>query len=338
VPSIEEYLRRQALRPLHQTFREVFDPELLRQMLAQRSDRRPLAPAQEQAWDEAFVTRLSTFFDTAQRFAQTDSQADDDLDVDILRRRLEEVQRSEVGSQKSEGGEGQGASGHRPHELALQTLIELRAALHLPHIAQRFPWPRSKKYREAVAYLLDGLDDGDEGAWLTLISYALLHRLGELIPNDDPAAQARAWYHDWLLDKELSAVFQTMGLDPFRSDSLALLTGILIRWQNWHLDDAIMTRPYSARPRLLLQALLEDEDVRQFLGVNLYQGVAWYNQEAMERLLHSLFSIAALELVTEPAAGRQVARALVHAFDVIRLITIAHNLSGYRLDRLMELV
>ena len=344
VPSIEDFLRRQALQPLHQVFRAIFSPALLEELLAQRSDRTSLTPAQERAWDEAFEARLIDFFDMARRFAQPDTEEEDDLDVDILRRRLDGIRRSEEGQERSEADKEQTHGPAHPHpdtltrSLALQTLVELRAALHLPHIAQRFPWPRSRKYRQAVDYLLAGLKDADDGAWLSLIGYALLHRLGEVLPGEDAPDRARAWYHEWMLDREFSAAMQAMGLDAFRADQLALLTGILIGWQNWHRNETIMTRPYSARPRALLQALLQDEDVRRFLGVNLYQGVAWYNQEAMERLMHALFSIAALERVTDPEDDRQVTRALVHCYDVIRLITAAHNLSGYRLDRLLALI
>jgi len=340
VPSIEERLRRQTLRPLHRAFRAVFSPDLLQQLLAQRSDRAPLAPAQEWIWDQAFLDRLTTFFDAVNAFARPDPESDDDLDVDILRRRLEKAQRpsSRVQHPHGEASTSRGHAHTPTRSYAFQSLIELRAALRLPHIAQRFPWPRSKKYREAVAYLLEGLNDQDGDAWLILISYAILHRLGDLSPADDPAGQARAWYRDWLLDKELSAILQDMGLTPFRADQIAQLTGILIGWQGWRLNKTIMTRPYSARPRSLLAALLKDDDVRAFLGVNLYQGVQWYKKEAMERLLHSLFSIAALELVTETEESRQVARSLVRAYDVVHLITVAHALSGYRLDKLMELV
>ena len=62
----------------------------------------------------------------------------------------------------------------------------------------------------------------------------------------------------------------------------------------------------------------------------------------MESLLHGLFAIAALELVTEPEdereSERKVARALVQCYDVIRILTAGHALSGNRLDKLQEVV
>ncbi len=359
VPSIDAYLRRRALRPLHDAFRAIFSPDLLRQILAQRSDQTPLAPAAERAWDEDYLARLTTFFDLAQRFAQPAAEPDDDLDEDILLRRLERIQDQDPDDHPTARPPDRATARlhdratarlhdratarlrdratARPPDLALQTLVELRAALRLPHIARHFPWPRSRKYRDAVAYLLDGLQADDEGVWLALIGYALLHSLGELTPTDEPAARARAFYRDWMLDQELRVVLQDMGLSPHRADQLAALVGALIGWQNWHLDSEIMARPYSARPRRLLEGLLADEDVRRFLGVNLYQGVEWYNKEAMEALLHGLFTIAALELITAPADDRQVARTLVQCYDIIRILTAAHNLSGYRVDKLIEL-
>jgi hypothetical protein len=187
-----------------------------------------------------------------------------------------------------------------------------------------------------VRYLLDGLKDEDDAAWLALIGYALLHRMDDAIPNED--ANARTLYHQWMLDEEFNAAMQEMGLSPFRAGQVATLTGALLGWQDWHLDTDIMARPYSARPGRLLTGLLEDEDVRQFLGVNLYQGVEWYNQEAMDALLHGLFATAVLELVTEPEEEREVARTLVQCYDVIRILTAGHALSGNRIDKLKELI
>ncbi len=347
VPSIEHMLRRQQLKPLHQRFRALFAPELLHQLLAQRSDQTPLAPAQEKVWDAHFLTQVQAFWEEAARFAVPQSQ-EDDLDVDILRRRLAALAQAEPQTPPTSAQTlepvsqppalPQSLSSPDARTLAIQTLVELRAALRLPHIARHFPWPRSRKYREAVAFLLEGFKNDDQGSWLALISYALLHRLGEVVPSEDAAAQARTWYHTWLLDEELSASLQAWGLDAFRAQQLATLVGVLIGWQNWHLHPQIMTQPYSARPRALVDALLEDQEVRRYLGINLYQGVVWYNKEAMERLLHSLFSIAVLELVTEPEDQRQALRTLVHCYDLIRLIMTAHHLSGYQIERLRALV
>jgi len=340
VPSIDIYLKKQALRPLHAAFRDLINGETLLALLARRADQPPPPPQEEAAWDMAMESRVLTFLEQVQAFAAPED-GDDDLDVDILRRRIQEVE--------SESGMEEDASSPNllipPSPglpdlsfLAAQTLVELRAALHLPHIAQNFPWPRSKKYRDAVIYLLDGLHNDDDAPWFTLLSYALIHRLGEVSPKGDPAALARQRYHDWLLAEELSAALQDAGLQPFRADQMASLLGALIGWQNWHQDEKIMARPYSARPGRLLDGLLADEDVRIFLDINRYQGVEWYNKEAMETLLHSLFSIAVLELVTEPEDERQVARTLVQCYDIIRILNAGHALSGYRVDKLRALV
>ncbi len=360
VPSIDLYLKQQSLRSLHGAFRAIFNGETLRDLLARRSDQP--APRDEAAWDQEMEAKLLAFLEQARAFARPEDE-DDDLDVDILRRRLEVIsnqysvnsksvnskavssKQDAVGSEQSVGESKQNSQSkiRNPKSeipnlklLASQILVELRAALRLPHIAQRFPWPRSKKYRNAVRYLLEGLQDEDDAAWLSLIGYALLHRLDEVAPEDAPAA--RVLYHDWMLEGEFSAALQELGLSGFRAGQIATLTGALIGWRDWHLDESIMARPYSARPGWLLESLLADEDVRQFLGVNRYQGVEWYNQEAMDALLHGLFAIAALELVTEPETEREVARALVQCYDVIRILTAGHALSGNRLDKLRALV
>ena len=332
VPSIDLYLKQQALRPLHTAFRALINGETLQAMLARRSPEAPLSPAQEALWDQKIEARLLALLQAARDFAASSETEEDDLDVTILLRRLKQLKSQNLKRKRSPEADAFliSQSPDLSH-IASQILVELRAVLHFPRIIQNYPWPRSKKYREAATYLLTGLQDDGNAAWLTLIGYALLHRLGEALTSDAPV------YHDWLLDAELSAALQETGLSAFSADKIATLVGILIDWQAWHQNKALMVRPYSARAARLLDALREDEAVRRYLGVNVYQDVEWYNKEAMETLLYSLFSIAVLEKMITPKDERQTAHSVMQCYDVIHSLAAAHTLSGYQLDKLRAL-
>ena len=54
--------------------------------------------------------------------------------------------------------------------------------------------------------------------------------------------------------------------------------------------------PGRRRPYRLLIAWLKDREVQQFVGVNRYQGVLWFNKEAFDQLLSWMLTLATVEI------------------------------------------
>ena len=315
VPSIELYRKRQVLRPLHAALRAMMTPELLSQLRAQRQ----AEPAAENSWAETLRPHLAAFLQ-AVRQVVIQEEGEDDLDVDILRRRVQAL--------ASDSSTKARTAPARTDAI----LAELQALLHFPRLPDIAVGPDATKYQRAVAFLLAGLEDDDDGAWLALISYVLLRPLG------DHGHTARERFQEWLLAPELSAILQAAGLSSFRAGQLATLVSILIAWQAFPLDSELIARTYAQRPGYLLTGLLQDEQVQHFLGVNWHQGIQWYNAEAMSRLLHSLFAVAVLTWQTREMPAEEVVRAISACYDVIRIINTGHKLSGYQIERLLALV
>ncbi len=218
---------------------------------------------------------------------------------------------------------------------------DFEAVLHLPLVAGRFPRPRSVKYRTAVRYLLSGLlaekrdessrpvsdKDGSTAAppievrlaWASLLGWAGVRSLG------------RRRLDDWRLAPLLMATLREMGIDGAASEQAAVAIKALTTLQHWHRTDVAPKK----RPLHTAEALLGDDDARQLLQVNEYQGIAYFNKEAFEKLLWWLMAVAVVDLTADPAmpAG-DVPAAIVDAFEVIKSLSGAEARSGYQLAKL----
>jgi hypothetical protein len=112
-------------------------------------------------------------------------------------------------------------------------------------------------------------------------------------------------------------------------------------------------------PRRVLERLLRDGDVRDFLGVNRYRDVLWFSQERFDALVAGLLATAVTLLSTVPPAAEAPAAdaappataapsapkpeadgsaELGKALAVARAIRDAEGASNFQLERLLNLL
>jgi hypothetical protein len=106
---------------------------------------------------------------------------------------------------------------------------------------------------------------------------------------------------------------------------------LLTTHQVW-LDMTIAAKKRAAR---VLDELLGDGATRQFLNVNRYNDVEWYNKEAFEELLVWLMITEASDA---SANGVEVAETIVGAYDVIKKLQEAEAASEYQVKKLVDLI
>jgi glycosidase len=216
--------------------------------------------------------------------------------------------------------------------LAQEIRRKLEAILQLPTLTTRFPLPRSRKYKWASDYLTTRLRD-DPTAWPTLLGWLFVHALGKVVSETGFAQTSRAWIDEWLLGKTIAGAMRDLGMDESAAwravETIKLLTG----HQRWHE----METPRTKRAREVLRAWLSDGDVQRFLKVNRYEDVLWFNKEAFDQLLWSMFAIATVAIsadLSRPA--NQIAEEIVACYDTIRTLQRAEEKSGYQIERLLE--
>jgi hypothetical protein len=218
------------------------------------------------------------------------------------------------------------------------TRLDFAAILQLPVCAARFPLPKSRKYAAALQYLQTNLQPEAETqtlAWATLLSWASVRSLGQVVDDVDAATRSRTWLDEWLLGRTVAQTLLALGIADGQAWQTVSLLKVLTTHQHWHAADV----PAKKRVSQLLETLLADEDVRTYLKVNRYNEIDWYNKEAFEQLLWGLFAIAVIDVTAnEEADPTGVTDTLVAAYEVIKKLQDAQADSEYQVEKLKAAV
>jgi hypothetical protein len=303
VPSIEEALREVILRPVHYPFRELVNARLFRRLI-----------------------------DARESANQRDSKKREELADEVEQKMahlLREVKQLTGGTALS-AVEGSGDEA----VIAREVRQKLEAILQLPILASRFPLPRSRKYKWATEYLQTGLRD-DPAAWPTLLGWLFTHALGQVVDEADFEQISRSWIDEWLLGKIVAGALRDLGLDEGAAWQAVATIKILTSHQRWFE----MQAPKKKRAYQVLESWLKDDEVQQFLQVNRYRGVLWFNKEAFEQLLWWMLLPAVVTVSADPLRPpAEVAQEIVALYDVVKKLQRAEEESGYQVERLLEVV
>jgi hypothetical protein len=311
VPSIEEALQEVFLQPVHQPFRELVNADLFRRLMAAR-------------------------------ITEPGVQLDLELVTEVERgtlRLLHEI-RLFTGADEMDSGS--------VDAIALEIRDKLEACLQLPTLDSRFPLPRSPDYQAAIEILQAHLADEDDVAvWGTLFAWLFTHALGRVVVEGDTAAQgqgsgkqdtsyaaqSRSWMDELLLGKLIAGTLQDLGLEEGAAWWAVGVVKILIDHPRWcEIEDSSEKRAYQ-----ILVDWLRDSEVQQFVQVNRFGGVLWFNHEAFDELLKWMLTLSAVEITARPElSADETAQGFLSCYDVIGELQRAEESSEYQVVKLME--
>jgi len=87
-----------------------------------------------------------------------------------------------------------------------------------------------------------------------------------------------------------------------------------------------------------LEFLLNDYTVREFLRLNWYEGVWYYNREAYQRLMEWLFVLTVFHLTEKSASKDMLASEVERGFEILQKLLELSEEAEYDLQRLEELI
>jgi hypothetical protein len=204
----------------------------------------------------------------------------------------------------------------------------------LPDLATHYPYPRGRKYKQLTTSLSQRLQVDPFDQYL-LYCYLICAPLGKLVKRQEFAAVSQSWYESWGLGKIVQQTFQQLGYDPAAASYAAGLVHLLIGSQDWvKIRASIKNKPHA-----LVQSWLENENIRRFLGVNSYQGVEWFNQQAMENWLWWLTAVGVLETLSKSRSAKaERPQELTKIYDLTAAIQQAIPQSEYQTGKLLALL
>jgi glycosidase len=218
--------------------------------------------------------------------------------------------------------------------LAREIRNKLEAILQLPVLASHFPSPRSRKYEAAANYLTANLND-DPSVWGTLLGWLFTHTLGQIVSESGFEQQSRSWLDEWLLGKVVASVLRDLGLDEAAAWRAVAVIKLLTIHQRWFEAEV----PGGKQAHQVLESWLKDGETQQFLQVNRYQGLLWFNREAFEQLLWWMLTLAAVAISADPLRPAvEVAKEIVAGYDLVQQLRRAEENSQYQIEKLLAAV
>jgi hypothetical protein len=208
---------------------------------------------------------------------------------------------------------------------------ELDIMLQIPVLETRFPMPGPLEVVAATEYLRANLD-GDACRRGTLLAWLIVHRLGEIVDAADFEARSRSWVDQWQLGGIIAETLQDLGVEP----SAAWQAVGVVKLLTTHQRSLMSSVPGERQVSAILQSLLEDGEVQQFLQVNRYDDVLWFNHEAFDQLLGWLLLVAMVKTSADPLRpATEVVESFLEYYTIVQKLHVAEQKSGYQVEKLL---
>jgi glycosidase len=211
---------------------------------------------------------------------------------------------------------------------------QLEAILHLTRDTNRDAWPEAAEY-QAISDALTLIVTDDMGFWGCLFGWAFVHSLGRIVSAADAPERSRSWLDEWLLGRIIVGALRDWGLDAGRAEKAVPLIRLLTAHQCCFAADTDDELPAYR----LLESLLKDGDGQQYLGVNRFQDILWFDGLACEQMLGYLFVIAVIQVNAEPgpSSSRKMDE-IVKCSHVVQDAKRAVRKANHQVERLLEAV
>ncbi|HNS01564.1 MAG TPA: alpha-amylase family glycosyl hydrolase [Anaerolineae bacterium] len=330
VPSIEDALTEIFLQPIHAPFKKLVDAAMFQRLIdAARADLAEVEveiDIEVESGAEVSEEAIAEAVELAE--AVLEAVADEaEEEVDELTALLDEVEAgyADLLSAIRDFTEGVGD----PVALASQQRAELEAILGLVELGEEAP------QLGALADLLITQVGNQQAAWATVFGWHFIHNLGLVAGEKSSADLSRSWIDEWLLGRILSHSIQGLGVAPATAEQAVGLVKLLTSNQRWF--EFKTPQPAARLAFAVLSRLLRDSEVQQFIGVNRYQGVLWFNQEAYEQLCGWLALPAVVDSMVN-LSDEQAAAQIEERLAVVHKLLAASEESGYQVEKLLDAV
>ncbi len=172
---------------------------------------------------------------------------------------------------------------------------------------------------------------GDQEAWGVLLGWLVAEAISEVI-SAKRHGRDRTPLEALRLEHVLADVLRGLALEDDRVAHAVETIRILVALPGISAVEA----PADQAPSRLVYAWFQDEEVSEFLGVNRYEGIAWFNKERYEQLL-DWFVVVARTRVRSESDGEARTPAALRADALVQALADAGVESAYQVGRLIEL-
>jgi len=166
----------------------------------------------------------------------------------------------------------------------------------------------------------------------TLLGWLFVHALGKVVNRTEFAEQSRSWIDEWGLGRTIAGVLMDLGLEEEAAWRSVALIKLLTRYQHWFQVKVSAAN----QAHQILESLLKDSEVHQFLKVNRYDDILWFNREAFDELTRWLLRVATMEINSSLRPTSQRINEMKRCKEIIGKWEEAEEKSEYQVARLLQ--
>jgi len=206
----------------------------------------------------------------------------------------------------------------------------LEFILTVPQLDKKQPL-KGKVLQKAFDELRQDIDAQPLDSWFVMFGWSFTHALGKLVSEEGYSEQSQSWFDEWKFGKNLTECAVHLGLEEEAAWRLTATIRLLIGQQGWY------SRLGSLTTRQILEDWLNNTEIQQFLGINRFKDVLWFNQEAFNQLTHWMNLLALLDAASNPkASAAELIETLVGSAEIARNLRAAAKVAEYRVTKLLE--
>jgi len=154
-----------------------------------------------------------------------------------------------------------------------------------------------------------------------------------VIADEDYEERSRTWIDEWLFGKMIAQTYQDLGVEEGEAWWAVALVKLLCAHQNWYEIEAA----HNKRAFLVLNAWLQDGDVRNFLHINRYQDILWFNKESFDTLIRWMFMVAVVGILAAAEGNEEAVKdQILEQYEVIEQLQKAVSKSDYQVEKLLD--
>ncbi len=216
-----------------------------------------------------------------------------------------------------------------PDQVATRLRNKLELALTFGNLQNALKVPASGQAAEAIQYLQAGFDK-DPARWIALFSSLFIQDLGLLKQEKNYESLSVSWLDEWRLTDPVIESARQLGIKEEHLNRLYFTLRLLISQQNWF--DTLGTKT----DQRILEAWLSEPEIVRFLGINRYNDILWFNQEAFEEFIWWMLVCALLQTAGSPQGSTaQLMENLVSSYQIAQKMLSALTLSEYQIAKLI---
>lgn len=203
--------------------------------------------------------------------------------------------------------------------------------LGFPGILKQLQVLSSKKMNKFAAFLSDRFLSS-ESHWMTLMTWAVAHKIGNLTGEENHTDLTISLLKEWRLKRYLEDALRQSGCKEAEIQDLLLALDIGIAQQNWYKN----FKPGSFQATL--QKWFSEPEIQYFLKINRYNEILWFNREAFTDFTWWVSILPMIQLASKEEAGAtDLFETALHLFDFITALEEIVKESSYQVEKLITL-